>query len=526
MMTAEKLLLVQSLNSLLPDVDLQKAAGIVVKGLSLDSRTITNDDLFIAVAGTASDGRQYINQAIERGAAAVLVDADDQWQGIRWFNQVPVIAIENLPQKMSAIAARFYHSPSALLRVIGITGTNGKTTCSLLLAQLFALLDKQAGVVGTIGFGVLNSQTLAPLGQQLNALQATGFTTPDAITTQRILAQLATDMPAVRVAMEVSSHSLVLGRVAAVEFSGAVFTNLTRDHLDFHGDMASYGKAKEQLLFAPKLGYALVNADDDWAKTLGDVAPSSVKVYRYSISDSSADIYAKDVAYGASGVTGLVVTPWGEGKLECALIGRFNLSNLLAVIGVACCEGIALAQVLNALPLLVAAPGRMQVVALEQQHQPISVIVDYAHTPDALENTLQALREHSAAKIWTVFGCGGNRDKNKRPLMGRIAERLSDYVIVTNDNPRTEEPSAIAAEILRGMHNAHACLVIADRAQAIDLAVQQAREGDIVLIAGKGHEDYQIFADQTLPFSDVKQARLSLQRRLARLDAAANGESA
>lgn len=525
MTTAEKLSFVQSLQTLLPELNVPGMAALSVSGLSLDSRSIRQGDLFIAVTGTTLDGRQFIPAAIQQGAIAILVEAGGEWQGVRWLGGVPVIAIDNLPQQISAIAARFYQLPTSRVRVIGITGTNGKTTCSLLLAQLFTLVESRAAVLGTIGFGTLNSRTLAPLGQQINALQTTGLTTPDAVNVQRIMAQFAEEIPDGVVAMEVSSHSLVQGRVAAVNFACAVFTNLTPDHLDYHGDMASYAKAKETLLFAPGLRHAIVNADDAWAATLADIAPAHVRVLRYSLVDTSADIHIRDLQLSAAGVHATLVTPWGEGQLESQLVGRFNLSNLLAVVAAACVEGAALDSVLGCLPQLVPAPGRMQAITLEQQHQPISVIVDYAHTPDALENTLQALREHQPSNIWTVFGCGGNRDKSKRPLMGRVAERLSDYIIVTNDNPRNEDPAAIAADILRGMHNSHACLVIADRAQAIDLAVQQAKQGDIVLIAGKGHEDYQIFADQTLPFSDVKQARLSLQRRLARLDATANGES-
>lgn len=523
MITAKKIPFVHTLATLLPGLDLPSQAPVEVQGLTLDSRAVKPGDVFFAIGGNSQDGRQFIPAAIQQGAAAVLVEENAEWQGIRYLNDVPVIAMANLPQQISAIAARFYQSPSARLRVVGITGTNGKTTCSLLLAQLFAFGETRSGVVGTLGFGTLNSSSLAPLNQQISLLQHTGLTTPDAIRVQEILAGLTEEIPSALVAMEVSSHSLVQHRVAAVQFSSAIFTNLTADHLDYHGDMENYGQAKEVLLSAPGLRHALINADDAWAASLAARAPASVQVLSYSLGDSRADIYLRDMKLSSAGATASLVTPWGEGHLQTSLVGRFNISNLLAVIGVACCEGLPLSEVLEKLPELVPAPGRMQAVNLEQQHQPISVIVDYAHTPDALENTLQALREHRPAKIWTVFGCGGNRDKTKRPLMGRIVERLSDYVIVTNDNPRDEEPSAIAADILRGMHNAHACLVIADRAQAIDLAVQQAREGDVVLIAGKGHEDYQIFAGQTLPFSDIKQARLALQRRQARLDNAAEG---
>lgn len=516
-MPVESQSFVVTLAQLLPDMELAKAAPVVVSGLTLDTRQLNPGDVFIALSGSRVDGRNYIAAAIERGAVAVLVEADKDWQGIDWLGQVPVVAVASLAQQVSTIAGRFYGDPSAHFRLVGVTGTNGKTTCSLLLGQLCALLQERAGVVGTIGFGVLDTTALAPFNQQLNALTTTGLTTPDAVSLQRILAQLR-DHSVAAVAIEVSSHSLQQSRVAGLHFDTAIFTNLTQDHLDYHGDLASYGKAKQQLLEMSGLRYAIVNADDTWAKSLLDKTPSHVRAYSYSLQDAEGDVFAKDITFSSAGASLTLVTPWGTGELRTHLMGAFNLGNLLAVITAACIGGAALADVLLAVPQLQPAPGRMQAVVLEQSQQDINVIVDYAHTPDALENTLNAIREHNPGRIWTIFGCGGDRDKTKRPLMGRIAERLSDYVIVTNDNPRTEDPSAIAADILRGMHNTHGCLVIAERAQAIDLAVQQAKSGDIVLIAGKGHEDYQIFATQTLPFSDVKQARLALQRRIARRD--------
>ncbi|RYZ81344.1 MAG: UDP-N-acetylmuramoyl-L-alanyl-D-glutamate--2,6-diaminopimelate ligase, partial [Moraxellaceae bacterium] len=301
-----------------------------------------------------------------------------------------------------------------------------------------------------------------------------------------------------------------------------IFTNLTQDHLDFHGDLVSYGKAKAQLLSQPNLRRAIINYDDTWAKSLLQKIPQTVAAINFSVHDSSADIYLSNLQRSATGAIAQLHSPWGSGELVSPFIGKFNLSNLLAAIAALCITGADLARVLNVVPQLQAAPGRMQAVSLDDSNQDIYVIVDYAHTPDALENTLQAIREHTQARIWSVFGCGGDRDKTKRPLMGRVAEKYSDYVIITNDNPRTEEPSVIAADIIRGLHNANGCLVIADRAQAIDFAIQQAKPGDLVLIAGKGHEDYQIFSDQTIAFSDVKQARLALQRRIAKRDSDTN----
>lgn len=515
--------LAKTLSALLPGFLDQAAAAVQVTGMNLDSRAIKAGDIFVALVGAKTDGRQFIAKAVEQGAAAVLVEADKAWQGVNWIDSVPVVAVENLVQQVSAIAGRLFDQPSKKCRLIGVTGTNGKTTCTLLISQLAALLSKaekkSAAVVGTLGYGLLDASSLAPLSQQINKLQSTGLTTPDAVTLQKVLAELV-QQNAATIAIEVSSHSLVLGRVAGLRFDTAIFSNLTQDHLDFHGDMASYGKAKAELLSYPGLRHAILNYDDAWAKKLLDKIPESVTPFSFSITNEQADVYLTDLQLSATGARAQLHSPWGEVQLESPFIGKFNLSNLLAVITAMCVAGENVADVVALLPQLQAAPGRMQAVTLADSQQDIQLLVDYAHTPDALDNALRAIREHTQSRVWTVFGCGGDRDKTKRPLMGRIAEKYSDYVIITNDNPRSEEPSAIAADIIRGLHNPNGCLVIADRAQAIDFAVQQAKPGDLILVAGKGHEDYQIFADQTVPFSDARQALLALQRRLARRDLA------
>lgn len=496
------------LSQLLPELNLGQAAETLVTGLSLDSRTVRSGEVFVALSGALHDGRDYIEAALAQGAAAVLVEADDRWSE-PVFEPVPIIPVANLAAQLSAIAGRFYQQPSERLWVVGVTGTNGKTTCCVLLAQLTALLQERAAVLGTLGYGVLDSTS----GVELNKLTTTGLTTPDAISVQRIVAELVQD-GASALAMEVSSHSLVQERVAALSFDAAVFTNLSHDHLDYHGDMHRYGEAKQRLLSLPGLRYAIVNLDDPWAAALLEQLPSGVTGLSYSVSNPEADLYLAERVDQRAGVSGLLVSPWGKGEIHTRLLGRFNLGNLLAAIAAACCQGHPLGAVLGAVSRLQAAPGRMQPVVVDEDRQDIQVIVDYAHTPDALQNSLQALREHSTGRLWCVFGCGGDRDKTKRPAMGALVERHSDYSIVTNDNPRSEDPAQIAADIVRGMDNPSNCLVIADRAQAIDLAVQQARAGDTVLIAGKGHEDYQLFADKTVRFSDVEQAHQSLRRRL------------
>jgi UDP-N-acetylmuramoyl-L-alanyl-D-glutamate--2,6-diaminopimelate ligase len=510
-----------TLQTLLPKLELGRAAQIIIQDVQLDSRALKAGDIFIALVGTKVDGRQFIAKAIENNAVAILVEADKQWQGVHWIDDVPVVAVPELSAQVSEIAGRFFSHPSRACRLIGVTGTNGKTTCSLWLGQLAALIaspqKKTAGIIGTLGVGVLDASSVAPLAQQISAVQSTGLTTPDPVNLQRLIANLVVQQ-AQTVAIEVSSHSLVMGRVAALEFDTAIFTNLTQDHLDFHGDFAHYGKAKAQLLQQENLRYAIINLDDAWAKTLLQKIPTGVKAISFSVRDSAADVYLSSITITATGAHAQLHSPWGEGQLISPFIGRFNLSNLLAVVAAMCVAGNDLQQVLALLPQLQAAPGRMQAISLNDNEQDIQVIVDYAHTPDALENTLTALREHTQERVWTVFGCGGDRDKTKRPLMGRIAEKFSDYVIVTNDNPRSEDPSSIASDIIHGLKNPTGCLVIADRANAIDFAVQQAKSGDVILIAGKGHEEEQIFADKIMAFSDSKQARLALQRRIAKRD--------
>ena len=497
------------LGQLLPEQSLGSAADTVVTGLSLDSRTVQAGDVFVALGGATHDGRDYLEAALARGAAAVLVEADDRWHE-PVFESVPIIPVANLAPQLSGIAGRVYRNPSQPLWLVGVTGTNGKTTCCALLAQLTALLQERAAVLGTLGYGILEGAA----GMELNKLTSTGLTTPDAIAVQRILAELVAG-GASALAMEVSSHSLVQERVAALHFDAAIFTNLSHDHLDYHGDMHSYGQAKQRLLGMTGLRHAIVNLDDPWAASLLTQLPSGVTGLSYSVSNPEADLYLAEHVDQHSGVSALVVSPWGQGEIHTRLlVGRFNMGNLLAAIAAACCQGHPLGAVLNAVSRLQAAPGRMQPVVVDESRQDIQVIVDYAHTPDALQNSLQALRDHLTGRLWCVFGCGGDRDKTKRPTMGALVERYSDYSIVTNDNPRSEDPAQIAADIVRGMNNPGNCLVIADRAQAIDLAVQQARAGDTVLIAGKGHEDYQLFADKTVHFSDVEQAQQSLQRRL------------
>jgi len=486
-------------------------SGLMVSGLQLDSRKLAPGDLFIAFPGQLSDGRDYLAQAKAAGAVAALVESDG-------FNAtgetpLPVIAIENLANKVSAIAGHFYAEPSASLSLIGITGTNGKTTCTQLLAQLLTKLGESSGVIGTLGYGLLSGDDA---GAQ-STLTDTGLTTPDAVSVQRILADLLDD-GAASVAMEVSSHSLDQSRVTGLRFSTAVFTNLTRDHLDYHQTMAAYQQAKAQLFHTPNLKNAIVNGDDSTGRAIiAELAASGeTRCYSYSCSRQEADITACDPVFGPEGICAQLSTPWGQGELRSYLQGEFNLSNLLAVIGAVCAEGHALPAVLDAVAQLKPVPGRLEVV--DAQALPV-VVVDYAHTADALEKALSALRPACKGRLWCVFGCGGERDPGKRPVMGSVAAALADQLVITSDNPRSEDAQAIIDAVLEGVAVAGdkgaKPQVFVDRRTAIRFAINNAAEQDVVLIAGKGHEDYQLIKDQRQPFNDVAEARLALRARLA-----------
>ncbi len=480
-------------------------AELRIHGIALDSRRIAAGDLFLALPGIRQDGRDFMAAAAGAGAAAVLAEAAglSVYAAALASLRIPVIPVPGLGAQISAIAGRFCGDPGAALTITGVTGTNGKTTCTQLLAQLFALLEAPAGVIGTLGAGVLGGSA---------ALATTGLTTPDAIATQRLLADFR-DRGVRRVAMEISSHSLDQQRVAAVPLHTAVFTNLSRDHLDYHGNMDAYRAAKARLFQQPGLASAVINLDDPAGAELLGALPAGVVGHGYSARGGAAAIRAVDAQFSATGVRARMVTPWGEGALVSGLPGRFNLANLLAVIGAACAQGFALAAVLAAVPQLRAAPGRMQSVGGAEGPQ---VVVDYAHTPDALEQVLAALRESVAGgHLWCVFGCGGERDRGKRPDMGAIAVAGADRVVVTSDNPRGEAPDAIIAEILSGVavNRRDHLLVIPERRAAIARAIADADPADIVLLAGKGHETWQEIAGVRWPCDDAAEARRALAAR-------------
>ncbi len=524
-----------TLGNLLPREALAKSiSNLEISGLQLDSRKIQVGDLFIAVPGSdpakPSDGRRFISEAVQAGASAVLAEAVD------WPNDVdveistdnpasididgstPAVLIADLAKQISAIAGCFYGHPSDYLNVIGITGSNGKTTCAHLLAQLFNRLETSAATIGTLGFGAPKSG--AGDDPARNTLTGTGLTTPDAVSCQKILADMLSDKVDT-VAMEVSSHSLDQGRVSDIRMRGAVFTNFSRDHLDYHASMADYLDAKLKLFSARGLEFAVINIDDPAGVSLAESLHADIRCYTYSITDHDASVYAENIRLSAQGLEADVLTFWGRGRLKSRLIGEFNLSNMLAVITVACASGLKLDAVLAAVEALAPVPGRLEVI--RHRVGPM-VVIDYAHTPDALAKALTALRfaDNSSArsksahgkspsgKLWCVFGCGGDRDKGKRPEMAAAAEQLADEVVVTSDNPRNEAPAAIIDDILSGTDQAFHRYE--DRAKAIRFAIDNADPADTVLIAGKGHEDYQITGENRLPFSDAAEARLALQR--------------
>jgi UDP-N-acetylmuramoyl-L-alanyl-D-glutamate--2,6-diaminopimelate ligase len=459
-----------------------------VTGVTLDSRKVRPGDLFIALGGSRDHGAAYIAQAVERGAVAVLVDEQAPADEAAW--NVPVLSISGLRAKAGVIGARFHGEPSKAMTVFGITGTNGKTSVSQFIAQALSV-DAPCGVIGTLGSGLHG------------ALHTTGHTTPDAVTLQAQLAQqLAAG--ARSMVMEVSSHGLDQQRVAGVEFDVAVFTNLSHEHLDYHGDMDSYALAKRRLFQSPGLGHAVLNLDDAVGARWYDELHAQMDCIGYGFGSAAQQAQGKmlrgsELQLTPVGLSFSVSSPWGEARLATALLGQFNASNLLAALGALLSGGMSFDIAVQRLKQVRTVPGRMERFGTAEQP---TVVVDYAHTPDALEQVLKALRAHCAGTLWCVFGCGGDRDRAKRPLMGQLAEALADRVVLTDDNPRSENPWDIIEDIQRGMKEPDTAYVMRDRAAAIAHAVGMAAIGDIVLVAGKGHETEQLIAGQVLPFSD------------------------
>jgi UDP-N-acetylmuramoyl-L-alanyl-D-glutamate--2,6-diaminopimelate ligase len=482
------------------------AGDIMVHGLKLDSRHINPGDAFVALAGMRAHGITFAPAASACGAVVILAETPDTTasasdasiSGMDAGDLVPIVWIHDLRDALGSIAARFNGDPSSHLKVIGVTGTNGKTSTVQLLAQALQHTGRTSATIGTLGAGLVG------------CLQEGERTTPDAITVHGLLARFR-DEGATHVAMEVSSHALEQGRVNAVAFDLAVFTNLTRDHLDYHGTMAAYGAVKQRLFAWPGLRAAIINADDAFGRALATTIPSGIDVLRYGIDRDDAEVVARDIETGSSGQAFHLVTPWGAGYVATRLLGRFNVSNLLAVAACLGQLGLTFAAIRSSLTALDPVAGRMNRIG-GAGAQPL-VVVDYAHTPDALEQALTSVRAHCSGKLFCVFGCGGERDEGKRPQMGAIAEALADVIIITDDNPRGEDGDAIVAQIVAGLSRPHDATIERDRAAAIARSIRAARSGDVVLVAGKGHEPYQEIAGSKLPFDDLVVARHALEQR-------------
>jgi len=481
--------------------DAGASGDIVVHGLALDSRRVETDDAFFALAGTHTHGITFAPAASARGAAVILADTagtEAPASGVRPRDGAPVVWIDGLREQLGALAARFFGEPSRALQIVGVTGTNGKTSTVQLLAQALHHAGRGVATIGTLGAGMFG------------AVREGERTTPDALAVHGLLAEFR-DAGAGYVAMEVSSHALDQGRVNAVGFELAVFTNLTRDHLDYHSTMQAYGAAKQRLFSWPGLSAAIVNVDDAFGRVLAKVVGKGVALVRYGIERDDADVAARRIESGATGLRFHLATPWGEGEVATRLLGRFNVSNLLAVAACLGRLGFTFAQISAALAALEPVAGRMNRIGGEAA-QPL-IVIDYAHTPDALEQALASLRAHCAGRLICVFGCGGERDAGKRPQMGAIAETLADRIVITDDNPRGESGDRIVGQIVDGLQHPERAKVERNRAAAIMFAVDSAQAGDVVLVAGKGHEPYQEVAGVKVPFDDLAIAREALEAR-------------
>lgn len=461
----------------------QETADCFIASIENDSRRIQPGSLFIAYPGAASDGRLFIDKAVSAGAAAVAYEpAHFPKDGIL-PESIPCIPIAELATKLAFIAKQFYDNPGHSLTLTGVTGTNGKTTIAYQLAQAHHLLGQEAAYIGTIGQG------------NVHALQELDNTTPDALCLQKLLQEYK-KQHVKQVCMEVSSHALAQHRVDGIEFKHAVFTNLTLDHLDYHHSMENYAAAKSLLFNGEALQWAIMNQDDAYQKIMAAAVKPHVKKLTYGM-QQNCDVKAVNWSMDISGTTMEVHSPWGQHHLRSKALGKFNIYNSLAIFSSLLAMGYAAERIIDVMAQLKAAPGRLEVVA----NAPY-VLVDYAHTPDALENVLLTLSQLKKGRLWVVFGCGGDRDKTKRPIMGEIASHLADHLVITSDNPRTEDPQVIINEIASGIPSSSHTMQLINREEAIAYAINEANENDIILIAGKGHEAYQQIGKVKQAFSD------------------------
>lgn len=470
-----------------------------LRGISIDSRSMSSDYCFIALAGNNFDGHDFIAKAIDKGARLIIYERG-HIQPADYFNcsknrKVVFVAVNNPRVIAGIIAAEFFKNPDQSLKIIGITGTNGKTTVSFLTEHIFKENGINTGVVGTIHYKIAD-----------NVIPAKN-TTPDPINLQLLLKQMV-DHKLTHAIMEVSSHALDQFRVNGINFQIAVFTNLTHDHLDYHKDKEKYFTAKSSLFkLLNNKSWAVINIDDRYGMRLKKM--TSANILDYAIENRKAAVFAEDIKFGLKETRFTVVSPQGKIQVQTKLIGRHNVYNILACVSIGIIENLSLNSIAQAVKTIKFIPGRLERV---QNEYPFEIFIDYAHTDDALKNVLSVLRELKPNKIITVFGCGGDRDTAKRPLMGTVASQHSDYLILTNDNPRNEEPESIIEDIKSGFDQSYLNYeVLPDREKAITRAIKLAGAGDFVLIAGKGHETYQIFKDKTTEFDDRKIVREILE---------------
>jgi len=492
-----------TLRELINGLEIQRVQGddsVEITDIAYHSQKVVKGTLFVAIRGLKADGHDFIPEAMKRGAGAVVVED----MGRCTPGRIPTIAVSNSRRALAQLSARFFGYPSGALKLIGVTGTNGKTTITFLIESILKEGGFNPGVVGTINYRLGGKETIAI------------HTTPESLDLQRILSQMKGN-GATHAVMEVSSHALDQGRVEGCRFEGGVFTNLTPEHLDYHGDMSGYFKSKEKLFTSliRQEGFAVINCDDEWGELIS--RNLAMNCFRYSLK-KQAEIRAEEEVFSLNGIGAKVRTPAGVLTVASPLVGEFNLYNILAAVGVGIAQGIALNLVESGIAKVRNVPGRLEQVNNDRD---ITILVDYAHTSDALERVLLALRGLSKGRIITVFGCGGDRDKTKRPRMGEISGRYSDLTIITSDNPRSEDPLAIIAEIEEGIKglgmqrsrgdSERGYLVVPDRREAIVTGIQLSKKGDVLLIAGKGHENYQIIGERRTHFDDREEVVKALK---------------
>lgn len=471
------------LRELLKDIEVISFNGdpdLEINGIAYDSRKVKKGDLFICVSGYVQDGHNYINDALSRGASAFIVEKDVEAAG------AAVVKVQSSRAAMSILASSFYGNPTQELQLIGITGTSGKTTTTYLLKSIFEAAHKKVGLLGTIS---------TQIGDKV---YVSSKTTPEAVDLQSLFREMA-DMHMDYAVMEVSSHSLELGRVDGCKFSVGVFTNLSQDHLDFHKTMDSYREAKKKLFYKTRKAN-IINIDDIHGKLIADeLRGIKTPLLTFGI-DNEADITAKNINIHSKGVSFILTTPEYETELKIKIPGKFSVYNALAAAAAAYASGIDRKAIKDGLYKVGCVPGRSEIIETDT---PYSVMIDYAHKPDGLEKILTTIRQYAKGRIITLFGCGGDRDKEKRPMMGKIAGELSDYVIITSDNPRSEDPMEIIEQAEAGIKSTGCDYIcIENRRDAIKFALKMAKPDDIVLLAGKGHEPYQVLKDRTIPFDE------------------------